>query len=215
MNLAQENLNEINSIECSICLEELNNGHKNRVLQCGHIFHSACVDPWIKQNFNCPYCRHCETYIDCYWLSLKDYGLSWLNKLRKYKYTLKKDHIEISRKKYIYRINLQFIERVYSKNNTIIFSFLDGTKSTLWFRNAYAPFMALKRCLNDYYERQRLEIQRQQIQYQIQQIERFRPRLAWTEEPQLENGYPEINTNGINSDNGYAEIDHLNIENLD
>ena len=75
--------------------------------------------------------------------------------------------------------------------------------------------MALKRCLNDYYERQRLEIQRQQIQYQIQQIERFRPRLAWTEEPQLENGYPEINTNGINSDNGYAEIDHLNIENLD
>ena len=198
MNLTQENLNEFNSIECSICLDELNNGEETRVLQCGHFFHSACVDPWIKQNFNCPYCRQCENDIDCYWLSLKDYGLSWLNKMRKYKYTLKKNYVEISRKRYIHRINLQFIQRVYSKNNTIVFFLLNGTKTTLWFRNPYAPFMALKRSLNDYYERQRLEIQRQQIQYQIQQIERFVPRQAWTEESQLENNYAEINTNRIN-----------------
>lgn len=201
MNLTQENLNEFNSIECSICLDELNNGEETRLLQCGHLFHSACVDPWIKQYFNCPYCRQCEIDIDCYWLSLKDYGLSWLNKLRKYKYTLKKGYIEISRKKYIHRINLQFIKRLYSKNNTIVFFFTDGKKTTLWFRNTYAPFMALKRRLNDYYERRRLEIQRQQIQYQIQQIERFIPRQAWAEEPQLANGY--------------AEIDDLNVENLD
>lgn len=74
-------------------------------------------------------------------------------------------------------------------NNTIVLFFLDGKKMTLLFRNAYEPFMALKRCLNDYYKRQRLEIQRQQIQYQIHQVERlhdFIPTEAWVEQPHLE-----------------------------
>ena len=192
MNVTQEN----NGVECSICLEELDNGMETRVLQCGHIFHSECVDLWIKQHFTCPYCRHCEANINCYWLTLKAYGLSWFNKIRKYKYTLKRAHIEISRKNYVHRINLDFIRRILMKENTIKFFFLDGKKTTLFFSNPYPPFMALKQRLNEYYERQRAEIQRQRIQQQIRQIEqmeRFRPvREAWVEEPQIQQHYINI-----------------------
>jgi hypothetical protein len=188
-NDAVHDLDKSDNFDCSICLENIDNGEKIRVLQCGHIFHTGCVEPWVTKYFTCPYCRHCEADMECYWLSLKSYGLSWINKLRKYKYTLKPDHIEIARKRYIHRINLHFIHRLYSMNNTIVLFFLDGKKMTLLFRNAYEPFMALKRCLNDYYKRQRLEIQRQQIQYQIHQVERlhdFIPTEAWVEQPHLE-----------------------------
>lgn len=210
MNMTQENLNEFSGVDCSICLEELNNGEKNRLLHCGHVFHTACIEPWIKTNFTCPYCRQCEANIDCYWLSLRDFGLSWLNKIRKYKYTLKKTHIEISRKKNVYRINLYFIRRIFFKNNTIVFFFIDGKKTTLLFKNAHPPFIALKQMLNDYYKRQQQEIQRQQqeiqrhqqeiqrqhIQHQIQQIrqmQQFRPIQAWVEETQSENDFADAN----------------------
>lgn len=202
MNLTQGNLNELSDAECSICLEELDNGEKNRVLQCGHIFHTGCIEPWLKKYFTCPYCRQCEAEMECYWLSLKSYGLSWINKLRKYKYTLKHDHIEITRKKYIHKINLYFIQRVYSKNNTIVFSFLDGKTITLWFRNAYAPFMTLKQRLSDFYKNQRIEIEQQQIQYQIQQIEQmelFRPIQTWHELSQIE--YANANANHFENQN--------------
>lgn len=188
-NNAAHDLDESNNFECSICLDniDIDNGEKNRILQCGHIFHNECVKPWIKKYFTCPYCRHCQADMECYWLSLKSYGLTWINKLRKYKYTLKQDHIEIARKKYIHRINLHFIQRLYSINNTIVLFFLDGKKMTLWFRNVYTPFMALKRCLNDYYKRQRLEIQRQQYQiHQVEQLHHFIPTQSWVEQPHLE-----------------------------
>lgn len=174
-------LNESSDFECSICLDDLENGEKKRILQCGHVFHDKCVGTWLKKYYTCPYCRQCEGIIECYWLSLKPYGLSWLNKFRKYKYALKKDHIELTRKKYIHRINLHFITRVYTINNTITFVFGCGKKIVLWFKDAYAPFTTLKRFLNELVQRQQLELQRERIQRQIHRIEE-----AWAEPVELE-----------------------------
>jgi hypothetical protein len=41
-------------MKCSICLEKIN---RKCILECGHIFHSECIDHWgIKKN-TCPLCR--------------------------------------------------------------------------------------------------------------------------------------------------------------
>ncbi|KAI3917620.1 hypothetical protein MKW98_021382 [Papaver atlanticum] len=44
---------------CSICLCELSNGERVRVLRkCKHIFHKECIDEWLPfRSLNCPICR--------------------------------------------------------------------------------------------------------------------------------------------------------------
>ncbi|KAJ4746221.1 RING/U-box superfamily protein [Rhynchospora pubera] len=43
---------------CSICLADYNDTDVLRVLpDCGHMFHVACVDPWLKSRPTCPVCR--------------------------------------------------------------------------------------------------------------------------------------------------------------
>jgi len=44
-----DNLNTI----CSICLEP----HPNQDLECGHCFHSTCINRWQQINDSCPMCR--------------------------------------------------------------------------------------------------------------------------------------------------------------
>ncbi|KAK7946982.1 uncharacterized protein PG986_011303 [Apiospora aurea] len=40
---------------CSICTEDFRQGAKLRHLPCGHLFHPACIDPWLcKQSRTCP-----------------------------------------------------------------------------------------------------------------------------------------------------------------
>jgi len=41
--------------ECSICYEELN--ENIIVLICGHSYHNECINKWIIEKKNCPYCR--------------------------------------------------------------------------------------------------------------------------------------------------------------
>ena len=189
LNLRSENetentLDESSDFECSICLDDLDNGEENRILQCGHVFHKACVAEWLKNYYTCPYCRQCEGNITCHWLWLKPYGLAWLNKFRNYNYNLKPGYIELTRKKKVLRINLYFIKRVFTINNIIKFIFNNDKTITLWFKDAYAPFMALQRSLDEMVERRRLEIRRDRIQRQIHRIERMEG--AWNEPPQLE-----------------------------
>lgn len=45
--------------DCGICLESFRDGDELIHLQCGHKFHSACLDPWIRSCGDCPYCRRC------------------------------------------------------------------------------------------------------------------------------------------------------------
>ncbi|KAE9618668.1 hypothetical protein Lal_00046961 [Lupinus albus] len=43
--------------DCSICLESFTDGDKLICLPCGHKFHSACLNPWVRSCGDCPYCR--------------------------------------------------------------------------------------------------------------------------------------------------------------
>ena len=46
------------SSECAICLAEYTEGEALRVLpRCGHGFHVACVDAWLRTCATCPSCR--------------------------------------------------------------------------------------------------------------------------------------------------------------
>ncbi|KAM3245702.1 hypothetical protein ACQJBY_056818 [Aegilops geniculata] len=44
--------------QCAICLADLAAGEELRVLpRCGHSFHVACVDVWLRAHATCPSCR--------------------------------------------------------------------------------------------------------------------------------------------------------------
>lgn len=43
--------------QCCICLERFRDGEEVRRLQCLHIFHTAEIDQWLRQNRECPICR--------------------------------------------------------------------------------------------------------------------------------------------------------------
>ncbi|XP_054787295.1 probable E3 ubiquitin-protein ligase RHY1A [Prosopis cineraria] len=43
--------------DCGICLETFLDGDKLIRLPCGHRFHSACLDPWVRKCGDCPFCR--------------------------------------------------------------------------------------------------------------------------------------------------------------
>lgn len=43
---------------CSICLADYKESDVlRRLLECGHLFHVRCVDPWLRRNPTCPVCR--------------------------------------------------------------------------------------------------------------------------------------------------------------
>ena len=46
------------SAECSICLERCGDSGDGLIqLRCRHIFHSACLERWLRSRADCPYCR--------------------------------------------------------------------------------------------------------------------------------------------------------------
>ncbi|CAN8239484.1 unnamed protein product [Cochlearia groenlandica] len=46
-------------VECAICLSELVNGDKTRLLpKCNHSFHVECIDMWFQSHSTCPICRN-------------------------------------------------------------------------------------------------------------------------------------------------------------
>lgn len=45
-------------LECSVCLSEVVEGEKVRVLpKCNHMFHIDCIDMWFHSHSTCPLCR--------------------------------------------------------------------------------------------------------------------------------------------------------------
>lgn len=42
---------------CAICLEELQDEMRVRKLPCSHLYHIACIDPWLVSNRTCPLCK--------------------------------------------------------------------------------------------------------------------------------------------------------------
>lgn len=48
----------VDQSECVICLGELKEGNKVRLLpNCGHVFHVPCIDDWFLAHTSCPICR--------------------------------------------------------------------------------------------------------------------------------------------------------------
>ncbi|KAJ7538029.1 hypothetical protein O6H91_11G031700 [Diphasiastrum complanatum] len=46
------------SVDCSVCLNEFQENEKVRILpNCGHGFHSDCIDTWLLSHSTCPLCR--------------------------------------------------------------------------------------------------------------------------------------------------------------
>ncbi|KAH3877290.1 uncharacterized protein LOC127871329 isoform X2 [Dreissena polymorpha] len=42
---------------CSICFEDYQTGDKQTTLTCLHVYHSCCIEPWLKERATCPVCR--------------------------------------------------------------------------------------------------------------------------------------------------------------
>ncbi|KAJ8535781.1 hypothetical protein K7X08_034182 [Anisodus acutangulus] len=46
-------------LECSVCLSEVIEGEKTRILpKCNHGFHVDCIDMWFQSHSTCPLCRN-------------------------------------------------------------------------------------------------------------------------------------------------------------
>lgn len=46
-------------LECSVCLSEVSEGEKARILpKCNHGFHVDCIDMWLQSHITCPLCRN-------------------------------------------------------------------------------------------------------------------------------------------------------------
>ncbi|CAK9175035.1 unnamed protein product, partial [Ilex paraguariensis] len=55
---SKENLGERSFCDCSVCLNEFQEGEKLRIIpNCRHVFHIDCIDIWLQTNANCPLCR--------------------------------------------------------------------------------------------------------------------------------------------------------------
>ncbi|XP_040376333.1 E3 ubiquitin-protein ligase ATL15-like [Oryza brachyantha] len=43
---------------CSVCLDDVRGGETVRRLPaCGHLYHAACIDAWLRSHTTCPLCR--------------------------------------------------------------------------------------------------------------------------------------------------------------
>ena len=43
--------------DCVICMEGFSENELVKQLLCGHIFHGECIDHWLNQQKNCPFCK--------------------------------------------------------------------------------------------------------------------------------------------------------------
>lgn len=46
-----------NKVNCSICMDNLEQKEYVYELKCKHVFHKTCLSPWIKVKPHCPNCR--------------------------------------------------------------------------------------------------------------------------------------------------------------
>lgn len=43
--------------QCMVCLSDFEHGEEVRKLPCGHVFHSSCIDEWLRRCTDCPICK--------------------------------------------------------------------------------------------------------------------------------------------------------------
>ena len=107
--------------ECPICLDNLDI-NETKILPCNHIFHTLCIDTWLKRKNMCPLCRFPLT---------KNYKCrDRKNTFFVYKITLNDNHVLFKnwfyKRKYIYKqiksisYNNIYLSINYYENNNII-----------------------------------------------------------------------------------------------
>jgi len=57
-NVADNNINNSDKRNCSICLAPYDVGDSIRTIPCLHYFHQDCIDTWLKSNSACPICKY-------------------------------------------------------------------------------------------------------------------------------------------------------------
>ena len=60
--LPETTIDDVNKLDpekknCVICLEDFKNGDKATVLPCIHLFHTSCIQNWLKTQNCCPICK--------------------------------------------------------------------------------------------------------------------------------------------------------------
>lgn len=45
------------NVTCPVCLEDFSDGDRVRRVGCHHLFHTDCIDPWLRKHPACPVCR--------------------------------------------------------------------------------------------------------------------------------------------------------------
>lgn len=45
------------NLQCSVCWELFKEGESVRQLQCEHVYHPGCIEPWLALHATCPICR--------------------------------------------------------------------------------------------------------------------------------------------------------------
>jgi hypothetical protein len=60
--LPETKIEDVNKLDpekknCVICLEDFKNGDKATVLPCIHLFHTTCIQNWLKTQNSCPICK--------------------------------------------------------------------------------------------------------------------------------------------------------------
>jgi hypothetical protein len=50
-------MNHFEQLTCAICLSEFEAAEKVKELPCGHWFHPACIDEWLRSQGSCPLCN--------------------------------------------------------------------------------------------------------------------------------------------------------------
>lgn len=48
---------KLDSHTCAVCIESYRPGDVVTVLTCGHLFHKACIEPWLLDKRTCPMCK--------------------------------------------------------------------------------------------------------------------------------------------------------------
>ena len=53
----RENKRSDNNNNCVVCLSEFQIGDIISALPCCHVFHTNCIENWLKKELNCPVCK--------------------------------------------------------------------------------------------------------------------------------------------------------------
>merc|ERR1719401_120073 len=54
---SDEGESESQQRQCSVCLEQFQEGEELRLLPCFHKYHRACIDQWFQNSPACPMCK--------------------------------------------------------------------------------------------------------------------------------------------------------------